>query len=320
MQVPDDILKDILCWVHTKGSLIPSMLVCRSWHTQAAEIVWRDIYLEHGQGMNNGLKLFVALFGIALVGQDVLVVSVGTTSQLLETYCRITRTLTISRVKSNIINVCLSAMIRYMYDLRQLDVSGCKRLTDATICGHGQFTHLNMSRCSLITDITIISVASQCPDLLNLDINDCNLVTDKGIQAIATSCPRLVVLDVSRNTNADRVTCISVKCIACSTNVAVLGIGGCSVDIPAIHTLTTIRGPHLNAIKIGNNSKITSDVLDFILERCPLLANMDICGCHSIIGWRCTKPNLRVAVCLHICTVNHIEHPSILWVSLCTVP
>ena len=112
--------------------------------------------------------------------------------------------------------------------LQSLSVSGCVRLTDASIVSvasscrklsHVDLTqvydltdasvvalaessgqHLasvKLSRCGRITDEAIASLAAHCPLLRAIAVDDCYSLTDTSIMVLAKSCPLLKTADLS---------------------------------------------------------------------------------------------------------------------------
>jgi len=66
------------------------------------------------------------------------------------------------------------------------------------------FVHLQklvLAHCVAVTDLTITSVARNCPDLKHLNVAHCERLTDESIVQIAERCPRLAILDVTKCSN-----------------------------------------------------------------------------------------------------------------------
>ncbi|CAG9796573.1 unnamed protein product [Diatraea saccharalis] len=123
--------------------------------------------------------------------------------------------------------------------LRELDISGCNRITDVSLTyafNFKELTNLNLSRCQQITHKGIGHLVLNCPSieffnlidcynlkdeaveeivrglrrLQQLELRGCNQLTDKSLEAILTFCKKLKFLDVQgcRNVSPELTTSI----------------------------------------------------------------------------------------------------------------
>ena len=108
-----------------------------------------------------------------------------------------------SRVCHKFNQICLNGSLWNMIDLSVFSDS----LTDTDIShgmntlskrNHGCFvSKLDLSHCSLITDISIPVLASSCPKITNLNLCGCEALTNDGLRCITEWSKYLVSLDIS---------------------------------------------------------------------------------------------------------------------------
>uniref|UniRef100_A0A8C3VX44 Leucine rich repeat containing 29 n=1 Tax=Catagonus wagneri TaxID=51154 RepID=A0A8C3VX44_9CETA len=84
--------------------------------------------------------------------------------------------------------------------LRELDLTACSKLTDASLTKVLQFPQLRQLSLSLLpalTDKALVAVARGCPSLERLALSHCSLLSDEGWAQAASSWPRLQHLNLS---------------------------------------------------------------------------------------------------------------------------
>ncbi|XP_016068808.1 PREDICTED: leucine-rich repeat-containing protein 29 [Miniopterus natalensis] len=84
--------------------------------------------------------------------------------------------------------------------LRELDLTACSKLTDASLAKVLQLTQLRQLSLSLLpalTDKGLVAVARGCPSLERLALSHCSLLSDEGWAQAASSWPRLQHLNLS---------------------------------------------------------------------------------------------------------------------------
>lgn len=120
---------------------------------------------------------------------------------------------------------------------------------------------LNLSRNIYITNAILKRVARCCPKLEILNISSCNSrrnfpnsgVSDEGVLAVCRSCKALETLDVSY-------------------------LGRLSdAGLQAVSTL-----PRLTYLTARGNPAISAAPLSTCVKACPLLKELDVCGCDSV--------------------------------------
>ncbi|XP_061679771.1 F-box and leucine-rich repeat protein 13 isoform X2 [Syngnathoides biaculeatus] len=88
--------------------------------------------------------------------------------------------------------------------LRELDLSSCCKLTDASIAQVVRFTdlqRLSLSSLPNITDASLSAVAQHCRALTGLELGHCPCVSDRGVAQAAPHLHRLQHLSLSRCSN-----------------------------------------------------------------------------------------------------------------------
>ncbi|XP_053459893.1 uncharacterized protein LOC128595187 isoform X2 [Nycticebus coucang] len=84
--------------------------------------------------------------------------------------------------------------------LRELDLTACSKLTDASLAKVLQFPQLRQLSLSLLpalTDMGLVAVARGCPSLEHLALSHCTCLSDEGWAQAANSWPRLQHLNLS---------------------------------------------------------------------------------------------------------------------------
>ncbi|XP_043754706.1 leucine-rich repeat-containing protein 29 isoform X2 [Cervus elaphus] len=84
--------------------------------------------------------------------------------------------------------------------LRELDLTACSKLTDASltkVLRFPQLRQLSLSLLPALTDKALVAVAKGCPSLERLALSHCSLLSDHGWAQAASSWPRLQHLNLS---------------------------------------------------------------------------------------------------------------------------
>ncbi|XP_043293938.1 leucine-rich repeat-containing protein 29-like isoform X3 [Cervus canadensis] len=84
--------------------------------------------------------------------------------------------------------------------LRELDLTACSKLTDASltkVLRFPQLRQLSLSLLPALTDRALVAVAKGCPSLERLALSHCSLLSDHGWAQAASSWPRLQHLNLS---------------------------------------------------------------------------------------------------------------------------
>ncbi|KAB0348035.1 hypothetical protein FD754_012892 [Muntiacus muntjak] len=84
--------------------------------------------------------------------------------------------------------------------LRELDLTACSKLTDASltkVLRFPQLRQLSLSLLPALTDKALVAVAKGCPSLERLALSHCSLLSDHGWAQVASFWPRLQHLNLS---------------------------------------------------------------------------------------------------------------------------
>nr|XP_020740554.1 leucine-rich repeat-containing protein 29 [Odocoileus virginianus texanus] len=84
--------------------------------------------------------------------------------------------------------------------LRELDLTACSKLTDASltkVLRFPQLRQLSLSLLPALTDKALVAVAKGCPSLERLALSHCSLLSDHGWAQAASSWPRMQHLNLS---------------------------------------------------------------------------------------------------------------------------
>ncbi|XP_068241934.1 uncharacterized protein [Palaemon carinicauda] len=111
--------------------------------------------------------------------------------------------------------------------LQELNLCGCKKITDITLVYAVKFRelrYLNLSHCQGIAQDGIESVARECPSLEILMLVECAKITDHSILVITHYLKRLKTLDVQ---NCYQLTDDALDCLSNSHTLRYLDVSGC---------------------------------------------------------------------------------------------
>jgi len=196
------------------------------------------------------------------------------------------------------------------YSTREIDLSGCDRVTDNSLSYISKkFSttqiKVNLAFCNNITQEGIKILAQNCSSINTLSLHHCAIgdpallhistylqtlkslsltgclnISDNGVTKIAQKCQELQYLDIS---HCKTLTSGSVKAIASSlSNLTHLDLSWCSDSISegSLQKLSKIH----KLLYLGvADSKITDHVLHKIMQSCSKLTSLDISFCNSVL-------------------------------------
>ena len=180
--------------------------------------------------------------------------------------------------------------------LTSLNLSGCRLLSD-TACGHiarlSQLEELQLTCCSLITDLGIQQVA-HCGGMLRLlDLGSVKQLSAVSTMIIADHCTRLEELSIGGSpqlTDMD-VHDICAKCVRLSelnlracwrlTDNALVAIGKLGKR-QAARAKKSPASPQLVLLDLGGCSRITDAGLASLQPGCDALQQLDLRGCGKV--------------------------------------
>ena len=194
-----------------------------------------------------------------------------------------------------------------MYLLEDLNLSGCSRLTDASVQLVGsscpRLRRLQLKRLEHLTDLSVTNIAMNCLSLELFNLSDCCKITDLGLMAIAQNLSNLLVF---HSKDLYKVTDTSVSCLLenCGQNLEVLSfwslyrvtargletfqngtftklaslnLGGCwALDDASIRD-SVCCCKNLVDLKIRNCHLLTNSCIEYISEHLVKLEHLDLC-------------------------------------------
>ncbi|RCH84827.1 SCF ubiquitin ligase complex subunit [Rhizopus azygosporus] len=186
--IPTEIVVHILKELDDEKDLIECTHVCRQWSYHALEQLW------------------INLAPLASLVNDTHIASLAN--------CQRLERLTLANC-FHITDVGLCNLIDVRTgigpELVSIDLTDVLNVTDKTIlkiaicCPRLQGLNLSMSRPHFdITDVGIVALAQQCPELKRIKLNNCVTITEKSSIALALYCPYLVEVDLMNCGVTDR--------------------------------------------------------------------------------------------------------------------
>lgn len=305
-QLDDSLLLRIFGWLGTRDRCALAQTCWRLWEIAWHPILWRQVEVRYPQnataalnsltrrGCHTYIRRLVLEGATGLPGIFVQLSFLNLTSLVLRHSRRVTN--------ANIITVLDNCV-----HLRELDLTGCANVTRA--CGrnstsqlqsldlsdcHGvddsglvlslsRMPHLGclyLRRCALITDASLIAVASYCANLRQLSVSDCVKITDFGVRELAARLgPSLRYFSVGK---CDRVSDAGLLVVARHCyKLRYLNARGCEA-LSDSATIALARGcPRIRALDIGK-CDIGDATLEAFSTGCPNLKKLSLCGCERV--------------------------------------
>ncbi|KAG7310651.1 hypothetical protein JYU34_003450 [Plutella xylostella] len=132
--------------------------------------------------------------------------------------------------------------------LRELDISGCNKITDVSLTYAFYFkelAHLNMSMCQQVTHKGIEHLVKNCPSIEYFNLIDCYNLKDEAIKVIVKGLKRLKSLNLrgcnqltNKTIDAVRDNCKKLKFLDVQGCRAISAETACTIgNIPTLHTV-----------------------------------------------------------------------------------
>ncbi|MED6108396.1 F-box/LRR-repeat protein 3 [Stylosanthes scabra] len=201
----------------------------------------------------------------------------------------------------------LSFLVSKHKDLRKLDITCCRKITDVSIASIANsctnLTSLRMESCTLVSQEAFVLIGEKCHSLEELDLTD-NEIDDEGLKSISR-CSRLSILKVGICLNiTDRglayvgMCCSNLKELDLyrSTGITDLGISAIAHGCPRLEMINTAyctsitdsslislsKCPKLKTLEIRGCVLVTSLGLTAVAMSCRQLRRLDIKKCYNI--------------------------------------
>lgn len=167
---------------------------------------------------------------------------------------------------TSITDSALESISKRLTDINRLSLRHCTAITDLglraiTVRFNQLITHLHLSRCHQLTDLTLESIARYCTQLLTLDVARCNNFTDSGFYTFAASCCLIQRMDLEE--------CLNI------TDDTLLQL---SIHCPHLKELTLSHCENLTDTGIGYlvRSDVSNSLVSIDLDNCPSLTDQTI--------------------------------------------
>eukprot|EP01006_Ploeotia_vitrea_P066618 TRINITY_DN95360_c0_g1_i1.p1 TRINITY_DN95360_c0_g1~~TRINITY_DN95360_c0_g1_i1.p1 ORF type:complete len:373 (-),score=148.00 TRINITY_DN95360_c0_g1_i1:52-1131(-) len=152
------------------------------------------------------------------------------------------------------------AMLRWLPNLRHVDIGGCHGLTDKAIThildACPNLTSIRLYWCPQLTDDAMLAIArsQQAPRMQSINLSGVRHISNAAVAALAKACPNVHTLDLTR------------------------------VEALATEGMTAIgkHMPLLRDLRMYACAELTNAGLEAIARGCPLLQAIDITGAKLI--------------------------------------
>ncbi|KAL2609192.1 hypothetical protein R1flu_027765 [Riccia fluitans] len=180
--------------------------------------------------------------------------------------------------------VCTAWRDSLRFGITELSFSWCRKnvsnLVQSLAPKFSKVRVCNLRRCP-VADVAIAAIGKNLHDLRDLDLTGCTLLTDESLLALATGCTRLEKLNLS---GCIGITDVGLVALAkgCSS-LRQLNLCGC--DNAGLDYALVALGAgcsELQYLNVGWCDRITDKGVTAVALGCPDLAVVDLCGCHFI--------------------------------------
>jgi len=152
-------------------------------------------------------------------------------------------------------------------NLKWIEMYICPKILPPPIMLTGsKLEKLVMPGSKVVNDSFLNLVSNYCPNLKTLDLRACELISDEGIISIAENCPQLVNLNLGRHTNGGLITDLSLNSIAKNTKIETLGMAGCSITDRGIWEIAYHCSDSLSRLSLNNCMMLTNNSLPRIIK------------------------------------------------------
>ena len=168
--------------------------------------------------------------------------------------------------------------------LTQVDLSKWHLVTDETVVAVAsrckQLTTLDLSSCRNITDAAVVAVASGCKQLTTLGLTDCCLITDAAVVAVASGCKQLKTLGLSscRNLTDAAVVAVASGCKQLTT----LGLSSCRNITDAAVVAVASGCKQLTTLDLSYGDNLTDAAVVAVASGCKQLTTLNLFRCRNI--------------------------------------
>jgi F-box and leucine-rich repeat protein GRR1 len=163
----------------------------------------------------------------------------------------------------------LTPLSKQIHDIHIITLNACSRLERITLAGCSNLT--NVGLCALIND----NDGSIGNELISIDLSDVNLITDQTILKVASCCPNLQGLNLCMSQEQQLITDISI--IELSKQCK--NLKRVSFYCKSLFIVTETKLITYQQIKLNNCTKITEKSAINLAIHCPKLVEVDFMNC-----------------------------------------
>ena len=168
--------------------------------------------------------------------------------------------------------------------LETLNLAYCSLITDASVLavasGCSNLQSLNLFLCRNITDASVLEVARQCSNLQSLNLFYCDKITDASVLEVARGCSKLHTLNLANCANITDASVLEVaeKC----SNLHTLDLADCE-NITDASVMEVARGcSNLQTLNLEDCDITDASVME-VARQCSNLQTLNLGGYGSKI-------------------------------------
>lgn len=181
---------------------------------------------------------------------------------------------------ADISNEALAYLSKRCRQLKSLDITICRKITDEGISALSSLNYLKYLNVSNIPSMTMKSVeliSNNMKELKSLNFSMTN-INDEALEKLTKGCPNLEALDL----NDTLVTATGIKHLAHCKMLSKLSLS-CSLDDQALHTLYQ-NCPHISDLSLLNCRFLSTDALKAALGDWISLKKLNLRAYHPSAG------------------------------------
>ncbi|KAK4703175.1 F-box and leucine-rich repeat protein GRR1, partial [Phenoliferia sp. Uapishka_3] len=246
--LPHEILLHILRLL-PPSSLLPSILVCKSWCQCGVELLWHK-------------PSFPSMSSLTLL---LSVITSPDTSTF--PYHQFIRRLNFTSLSGEM-NDGILRMLKGCTRLERLALSGCKGLSgkamEELVGGCERLVSLDLSDVEGADDGVVCVAAKKCGKLQGVNLSGCKKVTDKGVEAIALGCPGL------RRLTTFKIHQIKLRSVESLTDTPIILL---SLHCPLLLEVDLISCPLISSLSLLQLFRTSHHLRELSLQACTSITD-----------------------------------------------
>eukprot|EP00884_Botryococcus_braunii_P017701 jgi/Botrbrau1/4614/Bobra.60_2s0098.1 len=186
----------------------------------------------------------------------------------------------------NLGSATLSAIGDRCSGLRLLNLSGCKKVDDASfrpaLRALPNLVELDLTRCVNLTDDAYVAVAESCPQLRVLRLYACMRETDASLRAFGAHLHELTVIDLC---GAHHITDEGVEALGACHKLSHVNLTWAIQVGDAGVTALAAGCPNLEELSLHGIPGISDAAIEALSRHCQhCLRTLDVRGCSGVVG------------------------------------